>query len=143
MRGRTKTEVKDKLRTRHQDLAAGVRTPANFTVKQCLKDWLETLNTQAESTVTGYLIMVRHLVGLLGSVRLVELKVRDVDFALGKLAKRLSNRSVRLARMILIQAIPNAMVTDVAARNVAGQLRKTREAKAEPLGYQGLYRWDD
>jgi hypothetical protein len=44
--------------------------------------------------------------------------------------------------MILIQAIPNAMVTDVAARNV-GQLWKTREAKAEPLGYQGLYRWDD
>ena len=45
--------------------------------------------------------------------------------------------------MILIQAIPNAMVTDVAARNVAGQLWKTREAKAEPLGYQDLYRWDD
>jgi hypothetical protein len=45
--------------------------------------------------------------------------------------------------MILIQAIRNAMVTDVAARNVAGQLRKTREAKAGPLGYQGLYRWDD
>jgi hypothetical protein len=42
VRGRTKTEVKDKLRARHQDLAAGVRTPANFTVKQCLKDWLET-----------------------------------------------------------------------------------------------------
>ena len=93
--------------------------------------------------MTGYRIMVRHLVGLLGSVKLVELKVRDVDFALGKLAKRLSTRSVRLAPMILIQAIPNAMVTDVAARNVADQLRKTREAKAEPLGYQDLYRWDD
>jgi hypothetical protein len=45
--------------------------------------------------------------------------------------------------MILIQAVPNAMVTDLAVRNVAGQLRKTRAAKAEPLGYQGLYRWDD
>ena len=61
----------------------------------------------------------------------------------GKLAKRLSTRSVRLARMILIQAIRNAMVTDVAARNVAGQLRRTREATAEPLGYQYLDRWDD
>ena len=50
--------------------------------------------------MTGYRIMVRHLVGLLGSVKLVELKVRDVDFALGKLAKRLSTRSVRLARML-------------------------------------------
>src|SRR5919204_2026703 len=54
VRGRTKTEVKDKLRTKHQELAAGIRTPAHHTVEQCLKDWLETLNTQAESTVTGY-----------------------------------------------------------------------------------------
>ena len=64
--------------------------------------------------------MVMHLVELLGSVKLVELKVRDVDFALGKLAKRLSTRSVRLARMILIQAIRNAMVNDLVVRNVAG-----------------------
>jgi len=69
--------------------------------------------------VTGYRIILRHLVELLGSVKLVELKVRDVDFALGKLAKRLSTRSVRLARMILIQAIRNAMVNDLVVRNVA------------------------
>ncbi len=63
--------------------------------------------------------MVRHLTGLIGNVKLAELKVRDVDFALGKLAKRLSTRSVRLARMILIQAIRNAMVNDLVVRNVA------------------------
>jgi hypothetical protein len=39
--------------------------------------------------------------------------------ALGKLAKRLSTRSVRLARMILIQAIRNAMVNDLVVRDVA------------------------
>jgi hypothetical protein len=63
--------------------------------------------------------MVRHLTGLIGTIKLAELKVRDVDFALGKLAKRLSTRSVRLARMILIQAIRNAMVNDLVVRNVA------------------------
>jgi hypothetical protein len=63
--------------------------------------------------------MVRHLAGLIGNVKLVELKVRDADFALGKLAKRLSTRSVRLARMILIQATRNAMVNDLVVRNVA------------------------
>ena len=63
--------------------------------------------------------MLRHLVELIGNVKLVELKVRDVDFALGKLAKHLSTRSVRLARMILIQAIRNAMVNDLVVRNVA------------------------
>jgi hypothetical protein len=45
----------------------------------------------------------RHLVELLGNVKLIELEVRDVDFALGKLAKLLSTRSIRLARMILIR----------------------------------------
>jgi len=53
VRGRTKTEVKDKLRARHTELAAGVRTPATYTVEHCLKDWLQNLNTQAEITVTG------------------------------------------------------------------------------------------
>ena len=46
VRGRTKTEVKDKLRARHTELAAGIRTAADFTVGRCLKDWLETLNTR-------------------------------------------------------------------------------------------------
>jgi integrase len=112
VRGRTKTEVKDKLRAKHTELAAGIRTPANYTVEQ-------TLNTQAERTLTGYRTMVRHLAGLIGNVKLAELKVRDVDFALGKLAERLSTRSVRLARMTLIQAIRNAMVNELVVRNVA------------------------
>jgi hypothetical protein len=44
----------DKLRTKHTELAAGIRAPAHYTVEQCLTDWLETLNTQAQSTVAGY-----------------------------------------------------------------------------------------
>ena len=88
VRGRTKTDVKDKLRAKHTELAAGIRTTAHYTVEQCLKDWLGTLNTQAESTLTGYRIMVRHLTGLIGNVKLVELKVRDVDFTRGKSTSR-------------------------------------------------------
>jgi hypothetical protein len=103
---------------------------AHYTVEQCLKDWLETLNTQAESTLTGYRIMVRHLTALVGNVKLAELKVRDVDFALGKLAERMSTRGVRLARMILIQAIRNAMVNDLVVRNVA-------DLTAVPAGQPG------
>ncbi len=63
--------------------------------------------------------MIGHLTGLTGSIKLADLKVRDAGFALGKLAERLSTRSVRLARMILIQAIRNAMVNDLVARDVA------------------------
>jgi hypothetical protein len=88
-------------------------------VGQCLKDWLETLNTQAATTVTGYRIMARHVIELIGKVKLADLKVRDVQFALGKLAERVSTRRVRLARMILIQAIRNATVNDLVVRNAA------------------------
>jgi len=37
--------------------------------------------------------------------------VRDVNFAPGKLAERLTTVSVRLARMILIQAIRNELAS--------------------------------
>jgi hypothetical protein len=52
----------------------GVRTPASYTVEQCLVDWLETLSTQAEITVMGYRIMARHLTGLIGHIKLADLR---------------------------------------------------------------------
>jgi len=67
-----------------------------WAVDQSAEGLVENLNTQAENTVTGYLIMARHLIEWIG-------RVSDVEFALGRLAKRLSTGSVRLARMILLQ----------------------------------------
>jgi hypothetical protein len=64
-------------------------------------------------------IRVRHLTGPIGNVKLAELTARDVRFALGNLARRLSTRSVRLARMILIQAIRNAMVNDLVVEHMS------------------------
>ena len=78
--------------------------------------------------------MVRHLTGLIGTIKLAGLKVRDVDFALGKLAKRLSTRSVRLARMILIQAIRNAMVNDLVVRTWRTWLPYPQECRDAHLG---------
>ena len=63
-----------------------------------------------------------------------------MDFALGKLAERFSTRSVRLARMILIQAIRNAMVNDLVVRNGKIKTEKSRrvfqipEIAVEALG---------
>jgi hypothetical protein len=80
--------------------------------------------------------------GLAGQAALVdvagelnELTMRDVGFALGKLAERLSTRSVRLARMILIQAIRNAMVNDLVVRNVADLATVPQESRDGRLGH--------
>jgi DNA-binding FadR family transcriptional regulator len=84
---------------------------------------------------------IRHRTQLTG-----HLKVRDVDFALGKLAKRLSTGSVRLARMILIQALAvlhaakeERLWPCVAVSCSRAEERQT-EAKPDPLGSQLGYR---
>jgi hypothetical protein len=81
--------------------------------------------------------MTRHLAGLIGTVKLAELKVRDVGFARGKLAERLSARSVWLARMILIRASRNAMVNDLVVPNVA-DLAAVPAGKPGAAGRPGL-----
>ena len=43
VRGKTKTEVKDKLRAKRQELDANVRTPARYTVQQCCLDFYDCL----------------------------------------------------------------------------------------------------
>ena len=43
VRGKTKTEVKDKLNEAHDEINAGIRTPVTYTVEQCVKDWLDTI----------------------------------------------------------------------------------------------------
>jgi hypothetical protein len=82
--------------------------------------------------------MVRHLVELIGTIKLVELEVRDVDFARGKLAKHLSTRSVRLARMILSQAICNVghsstRTTEVVHRHQLWLVTRTAAIALGPL----------
>ena len=43
VRGKTKTEVKDKLDELHEEIKAGIETPATYTVRQCVTDWLDSL----------------------------------------------------------------------------------------------------
>ncbi len=52
MRGKTKQEVKDKLDELHHDLKAGVWTPATYTVKQCVMDWLDSLELDPHTMAT-------------------------------------------------------------------------------------------
>jgi hypothetical protein len=69
VRGKTKTEVKDKLRAKHQELNANVRTPARYTVQQCIEDWLASLTTQSRTTLRNYQNAAGHVIDLIGSIR--------------------------------------------------------------------------
>ena len=49
VRGRTKTEVRDKLRDLRGALDGGVRPSARYTVQQAVDDWLEMGSTAGRS----------------------------------------------------------------------------------------------
>ena len=55
VRGRTKTEVKDKLDALREEINAGVRTPVNYTIELCVKDWLDSIERDPHTmeTLTG------------------------------------------------------------------------------------------
>ena len=70
-------------RARRRELGAGVRATARFTVGPCRKDRLEIPEHAGRDHRNGYRITARHVIELIGEVKLVDLKVSDVQFALG------------------------------------------------------------
>jgi hypothetical protein len=53
--GKTKAQVKDRLDNLHEELQAGVRTPATYTIEQCVKEWFESIERDEHTmeTMTG------------------------------------------------------------------------------------------
>ncbi|MBD2892372.1 hypothetical protein amrb99_12820 [Actinomadura sp. RB99] len=67
-KGRTKTEVRDKLIKAAKELEAGVKTPANYTVADAVEDWLaKGLKGRDAGTVTTNRILAdKHVIPLIG-----------------------------------------------------------------------------
>jgi integrase len=55
VRGKTKTEAKDNLDKLRDEINAGIRTPATYTIEQCVKDWLDSIERDPHTmeTITG------------------------------------------------------------------------------------------
>src|SRR6516225_3085211 len=52
VRGKTKTEVKDKLKALHEEINAGVHTPATYTIQECVSEWLDELTFDPHTMAT-------------------------------------------------------------------------------------------
>src|ERR1700722_19322333 len=77
--GKTKAEVRDKLRELHKELDAGLRPRRGYTVGDALSDWLEHgVEGLAPRTVSLYRgTIAKALVAELGSVQLTKLTASD------------------------------------------------------------------
>jgi integrase len=118
--GRTKAEVRDKLKALHGELDRGLRTSAAYTVRQAVDDWLEGgLPGRSERTRSIYREALTPLMGLIGSRPLRELTAGDVRTGLEALSDQLSTRYLQIAKASLARAIRYAEAHDLVGRNVA------------------------
>ncbi|MFB4298443.1 tyrosine recombinase XerC [Actinomadura sp. NTSP31] len=130
-KGRTKSQVLDRLKEAVADLESGVKTPVNYTVGDAVEGWLaKGLRGLDDDTVINYRSLARkHVIPLIGKPRLGDLRADDVDAWLDGLTDSLSTRTLRLVHSILKRAIRQAQARDMVVRNVA-ELVKTPKGLA-------------
>jgi integrase len=123
--GRTKTEVRDKLKELHRQIESGLRPKRRYTVGDALDDWLAVgVDGLSARTVTLYRdTIAKGICEELGTVRLTDLTAGDVQGALAALAARLSSRTVQIAHNVLVRAIRQAERDDLVGRNVAALVK--------------------
>lgn len=131
--GRTKTEVRNKLRKLRSDIESGVRSSATYTVGEALDDWLDAgLNGRSDRTVELYRDTVKPLRELIAHVKLKDLTAGDVQSSLDSLSPRLSTRSLQIMRNCLERAIRHAEIRDLIGRNVAALVKAPRGRPGRP-----------
>jgi integrase len=130
--GRTKTEVREKLKEVHAQAEAGLRPKRGYTVNDALDDWLaQGLDGLAASTVTLYRrTIAKALREELGTIRLTDLTAGRVQIALRAMASRMSTRTVQIAHNVLVRAIQHAERDDLVGRNVAALVKPPRGQRA-------------
>jgi integrase len=118
VRGRTKTEVKNKLDELRQEINAGVRTPATYTVELCVKDWLESIERDPHTmeTLTG---QARNWIyPKIGATKLRDFTATDADNFFRELGQKLSKRTLVMIKSTLRRSIRRAQVHNLIGRNV-------------------------
>ena len=130
--GRTKTEVREKLKELHAQVEAGLRPKRRYTVNDALDDWLaQSLDGLSAATATLYgRTIAKSLREELGTVRLTDLTAGRVQAALRAMASRMSSRTVQIAHNVLVRAIRQAERDDLVGRNVAALVKPPKGQRA-------------
>jgi integrase len=131
--GRTKQEVRDKLKALHAELDRGLRTSSAYTVRKAVDDWLEGgLPGRSERTGSVYREALTPLLEQIGAKALKELTAGDVRAGLEALSDRLSTRYLQVAKTSLARAIRYAEAHDRVERNVATLVDPPKGAVGRP-----------
>jgi integrase len=131
--GKTKQEVRDRLKALHKEMDAGVKSSKTYTVREAVEDWLrEGLDGTSERTRTLYEGLLGPLLDAIGARPLRVLSAGDVRSGLGQLADRYSTRSLQITRLSLERAIRHAEADDLVGRNVAALVKAPQGRTGRP-----------
>ena len=119
VRGKTKQAVKDKLDELHDEIKAGIWTPATYTVKQCVMDWLDSLELDPHTMATYRGQAEKWIYPKIGATKLKDFKATDADRFFRAVAKVLSKSSLVKIKSTLVRSIRRAQKYDLIGRNVA------------------------
>ncbi|WP_017583872.1 site-specific integrase [Nocardiopsis valliformis] len=119
--GRTKTEVREKLRELVKEAKSGVKPSATYTVTDAVTDWLKRgLKGCSKATLDKCRNLAnKHVIPELGRAKLKDLTADDVDDWLDSKAGELATRTLRELHAVLRRAIQFAQRRDKVLRNVA------------------------
>src|SRR4051794_3230761 len=131
-RGRTKAAVTDKLRKAVDALETGIDASDSYTVGDAVRDWLARglKDRDAHTIAANRILAERHVIPLIGAIKLKELTADQVDEWLDGLTGTLATRSLQGVHAILKRAIRQAQARDKVMRNVA-------ELVTTPKGKEG------
>jgi integrase len=118
VRGRTKTQAKDRLQEVRDEIKAGVRTSATYTVEDCVKDWLASLERDPHTLETVIGQARKWIYPRIGAKKLRRFKVDDADKFFREIAPFLSKRSLVMIKSTLRRSIRRAQARDLIGRNV-------------------------
>ena len=131
--GKTKAEVKDKLKALHSELDAGLRSAAGYRVEKAVADWLdEGLPGRTVKTVEANRDSLRPLLAVIGRIPLKDLTVQDVRTSLKKMAATHSTRTLQKGHNCLTRAIRHAEGQDLVRRNVSALVDTPRGLEGRP-----------
>ena len=117
--GKSKTEVRDKLKALHRELEAGIR-PRRPTRWLYASRIGSPRDCRAQRQHDRQLpVRSQHAVAKIGAVKLRDLTARHVQTALNELSRSLSTRSLRLVHQVMERSIRHAQAADLVGRNVA------------------------
>jgi integrase len=108
----------DKLDKLHDEINAG-RTPATYTVRQCVADWLDSLELDPSTMATYRGQAGKWIYPKIGAMKLKDFKVTDADQFFRDIAGALGKSSLVEIKSTLRRSIRRAQKRDLIGRNVA------------------------